>query len=195
MFHLVGLHAAFAGSAGTGRPYVPAQPTTVNTHTHERTQTHKEMYKQITTSISWWNASMQHKLQTWSPTLQIFDHWSRLKVQSETQQRLQGLQAHQCYITHHCDAATQSTTHCHRLTCTTHGMTCAWFHIQLLDIPHLTGRWMTLTMADLCNRGPLYFCPVVSSIYLSSFFSSPNLSCRRLDVYHTSTHGVALVRI
>ena len=30
----------------------------------------------------------------------------------------------------------------------------------------------------------------------SSFsFSSPNLSGRRLDVYHTSTHGVALVRI
>jgi len=30
---------------------------------------------------------------------------------------------------------------------------------------------------------------------LLSFFSSPNLSCRRLDVCHTSTHGVALVRI
>jgi len=29
----------------------------------------------------------------------------------------------------------------------------------------------------------------------SSFFSSPNLSGGRLDVYHTSTHGVALVRI
>jgi len=29
----------------------------------------------------------------------------------------------------------------------------------------------------------------------SSFFSSPNLGGRRLDVYHTSTHGVALVRI
>jgi len=47
--------------------------------------------------------------------------------------------------------------------------------------------------------GPLYFCPVVSfyllSIYLLSFFSSPNLSGRRLDVYHTLTHGVALVRI
>jgi len=28
-----------------------------------------------------------------------------------------------------------------------------------------------------------------------SFFSSPNLSGRRLNVYHTSTHGVALVRI
>ena len=31
--------------------------------------------------------------------------------------------------------------------------------------------------------------------YYLSFFSSPNLSGRRLDVYHTSTHGVALVRI
>jgi len=29
----------------------------------------------------------------------------------------------------------------------------------------------------------------------SSSFSSANLSRRRLDVYHTSTHGVALVRI
>jgi len=27
------------------------------------------------------------------------------------------------------------------------------------------------------------------------FYSSPNLSSRRLDVDHTSTHGVALVRI
>jgi len=26
-------------------------------------------------------------------------------------------------------------------------------------------------------------------------FSSPNLSGRRLDVYHTSTHGVALVQL
>ena len=43
--------------------------------------------------------------------------------------------------------------------------------------------------------GPLYFCPVVSIFYLLSFFSSPNLSGRRLDVYHTSTHGVALVSI
>ena len=31
--------------------------------------------------------------------------------------------------------------------------------------------------------------------FLLSFFSSPNLSRRRLDVCHTSTHGVALVRI
>jgi len=29
--------------------------------------------------------------------------------------------------------------------------------------------------------------------FLSFFFSSPNVSGQRLDVYHTSTHGVALV--
>ena len=39
--------------------------------------------------------------------------------------------------------------------------------------------------------GPLYFCPVISSF----FFFSPNLSRHRLGVYHTLTHGVALVRI
>jgi len=33
------------------------------------------------------------------------------------------------------------------------------------------------------------------SFYLSIFSSSLNLSGRRLDVYHTSTHDVALVRI
>jgi len=41
----------------------------------------------------------------------------------------------------------------------------------------------------------LYFHPVVSSFYLSSFFSWPNLSGWRLDVYCTSTLGVALVQI
>ena len=30
---------------------------------------------------------------------------------------------------------------------------------------------------------------------LSSFFPSPNLSGRRLDVYHTLAHGAALVQI
>jgi len=42
---------------------------------------------------------------------------------------------------------------------------------------------------------PLYFHPVVCSIFFLSFFSSPNLSRHRLDVCHTSIHGVALVRI
>jgi len=40
---------------------------------------------------------------------------------------------------------------------------------------------------------PLYFCPVVS-IFLLLLFSSPNLTGRRLNVYHTSAHGVALVQ-
>jgi len=34
-----------------------------------------------------------------------------------------------------------------------------------------------------------------SCFFFLSFFSSPNLSGRRLDVYHTFAHGVALVRI
>ena len=46
-------------------------------------------------------------------------------------------------------------------------------------------------MVALCNRADHY----IFILFLLSFFSSPNLSGRRLDVYHTSTHGVALVRI
>ena len=38
-------------------------------------------------------------------------------------------------------------------------------------------------------------CFFLLSSFFSSFFSSPNLSGRRLDVYHTLAHGVALARI
>jgi len=55
-----------------------------------------------------------------------------------------------------------------------------FYNLLLLLPPYVLGR-------------PLYFRPVVSSFFL--LFSSPNLSRRRLDVYHTSTHGLALVRI
>ena len=67
-------------------------------------------------------------------------------------------------------------------------------YVQTAIISLLQGAG--IFMAALCNRGPLYFCPVVS-FFLSIFFfySSPNLSGHRLDVYHTSTHGVALARI
>jgi len=51
--------------------------------------------------------------------------------------------------------------------------------------------------------GSFYGRPVIGQIFSSCgfffflllllLFSSPNLSGRRLDVYHTSTHGVALV--
>jgi len=47
-------------------------------------------------------------------------------------------------------------------------------------------------MVALCNRADHYIF-MLWFLLLSSFFSSPNLSGRRLDVYHTSTHGVALV--
>ena len=36
-------------------------------------------------------------------------------------------------------------------------------------------------------------CGLFFLLFLLSFFSSPNLSRRRLDVYHTSAHGVVLV--
>ena len=50
-------------------------------------------------------------------------------------------------------------------------------------------------MATLCSRCEHYI--FVLFLLLSFFlvFSSPDLSGRRLDVYHTSAHGVALVRI
>jgi len=56
-----------------------------------------------------------------------------------------------------------------------------------------------LIMATLRSRCGHYVLPlwVLSFFFLSSFFffSSPNLSHRRLDVYHTSTHDVPLVQI
>ena len=38
-------------------------------------------------------------------------------------------------------------------------------------------------------------CFFLISFFFFFFFSSPSLSGRRLDVYHTLAHGVALVRI
>ena len=50
-------------------------------------------------------------------------------------------------------------------------------------------------MVALCNRADHYTFALwfLSSSFL--FYSSPNLKTHRLDVYHTSTHGVALVQI
>ena len=57
-------------------------------------------------------------------------------------------------------------------------------------------RSIDFIMVALCNRADHYNFTLwfLSSIFFF-FFSSPNLGGRRLDVYHTSTHGVALVRI
>jgi len=49
-------------------------------------------------------------------------------------------------------------------------------------------------MAALYSRSGHYIFFRVFFFFLS-VFSSPNLSRRTLDAYHTSTHGVALVRI
>ena len=56
---------------------------------------------------------------------------------------------------------------------------------------------VSFIMVALWNRADHYIF-VLWFLLLSFsffFFSSPNLSRRRLDVYHTSTHGVTLVRI
>jgi len=47
-------------------------------------------------------------------------------------------------------------------------------------------------MVALCSRADRYIFILFLSFF---FFSSPNLSGRRLDVYHALAHGVALVRI
>ena len=64
--------------------------------------------------------------------------------------------------------------------------TCDWIaahaEIALLWSPYVIGQ----------TGRPLHFCPVGSSFFFF-FFSSPNLSGHRLDVCHTSSHGVALV--
>ena len=53
--------------------------------------------------------------------------------------------------------------------------------VCLLWSPYVTGQTITFSSC--------FF------LLLLLFFSSPNLSGRRLDVYHTLAHGVALVRI
>ena len=58
---------------------------------------------------------------------------------------------------------------------------------------HTSGSTCRLIMAALFNIRQAIFALWFLSIFF--LFSSPNLSGRRLDVYHTSTHGVALARI
>jgi len=62
---------------------------------------------------------------------------------------------------------------------------------------HHVGHWPTflvLIMAAVWNRAGHYIF-ALWFLSFSFFFSLPNLSGRRLDVYHNSTHGVALVQI
>ena len=74
----------------------------------------------------------------------------------------------------------------------THVATHVGMRTSCLKVDHLLALEKNF-MAALWNRASHY---IFALWFLSFFFfSSPNLSGRRLDVYHTSTHGVALVRI
>ena len=90
--------------------------------------------------------------------------------------------------------------------------TCQLMHIHLVfDIWGETNRVTSDLISYLCsllvcwelcaiivavwNRADHYILALWFLLLLSSFFSSPNLSRHRLHIYHTSTHGVALVRI
>jgi len=68
-----------------------------------------------------------------------------------------------------------------------------------LDVYHTSAHGVVLVMVALWNRADHYifmlWFVLLSFFFLSFFISLPNLSRRRLDVCHTSTHGVALVRI
>ena len=53
-----------------------------------------------------------------------------------------------------------------------------------------------LVMAALWHMAPAgHYIFALWFLSFCLFYSTPNLSGRRLDVYHTSTHGVALARI
>jgi len=80
-------------------------------------------------------------------------------------------------------------------------------HSTYLWSPYVIGRpyifsccglFFFFFMVALCNRADhyifiLFLLLLLLLLLLLSFFSSPNLSSRRLDVYHTSAHGVVLV--
>ena len=51
----------------------------------------------------------------------------------------------------------------------------------------------SMIMVALWNRADHYIFILSFVLLLLSSFSSPNLSRRRVDVCHTSTHGVASV--
>jgi len=66
-------------------------------------------------------------------------------------------------------------------------------HIALLLLKQPT--IILLFMAAVRSKCGYYIFVLRFLLSFFFFFSSRNLSGRRLDVYHTSTHDVALVRI
>jgi len=74
-----------------------------------------------------------------------------------------------------------------------------WRHLKNTTEPSMCGSNMALCQITLTTRyygRPMHYIFALWFLCIFFFFySSPNLSGRRLDVYHTATHGVALVRI
>ena len=71
------------------------------------------------------------------------------------------------------------------------GLAISRSRVQILLEATLRNNLRQVVMVALCNRETIYI--FILFLLLSSFFCSPNLSSRRLDVYHTSAHGVVLV--
>jgi len=59
----------------------------------------------------------------------------------------------------------------------------------------LAYQYAGMFMVALCNRADHYIFILFLLSSSSSFFSSPNLSGQKVDVYHTLPHDVVLVRI
>jgi len=105
-------------------------------------------------------------------------------------------------------AGTSSSHHSGRIRSTTCMDLCCWcssyWLLSLSVSPSFahTSCWMPRTIDGLCHYSLWPPCEADADIIflpwfllLLFFLSSPNLSRRILDVYHTSKHGVALVRI
>jgi len=80
-----------------------------------------------------------------------------------------------------------------RLGCTRWGA--YWRHLANMTEPSVCGDNAALLWPPYVIGQAIIFLPCGFFFLLLSFFPSPNLSGRRLDVCHTSTHGVVLVRI
>jgi len=88
-------------------------------------------------------------------------------------------------------------------------VTLRWNDSDWLETPRLTTDRTDcptdIAMYTVSQKRPTFVMAVLRSrcgcghyifvLFLLSFFSSPNLSGRRLDVCHTCTHDLALVRI
>jgi len=66
-------------------------------------------------------------------------------------------------------------------------------YIFMLSFVLFPSLWSPYGIGQTIIFSSCFFFFLLLSSSSSSFFSSPNLSSRRLDVYHTSAHGVVLV--